>query len=377
MLNRVMLIAGEASGDLHGSGVVRELKSRFPELDVFGVGGDRMKSEGMDVVFHISKLSFMGFVEVVKNLGVIREVEQELEELLLARKPDVLVLIDYPGFNLRFARKAKAYGIKVLYYISPQVWAWHKSRVKKMKTLVDRMKVVFPFEMDIYEREGIKVEFVGHPLAERIGAATSRQEFYVQHGLDSSRKLLALFPGSRNQEIESILPTMSLAAEDVQAKLNVQVAIGVAPNLGKGPLRKWIFSDRKAVLVENATYDLMCHADAAVVTSGTATLETGWFGTPMVVVYKTSPLTYIIGKMLVDVNNIGLVNIVAGEEIVPELIQYDLTTQKLGALMERMLVDEAYATSMRDKLAIIKQKLGGPGASRRVVDGIVELANAA
>lgn len=372
-----MIIAGEASGDLHGSGIVREIKKRFPDLDVFGVGGDRMKREGMDIVFHISKLSFMGFVEVVKNLSVVREVEQELGELLLARKPDVVVLIDYPGFNLRFARKVKALGIKVLYYISPQVWAWHKSRVKKMKTLVDRMKVVFPFETDIYKQEGINVEFVGHPLAESIGATMSKQEFFKKFGLDPNRKLLALLPGSRSQEIESILPAMSLAAEDVQRKLNVQVAVGVASNLGTELLRKWIFSDRTTVFVENATHDLMCHADVAIVTSGTATLETGWFGTPMVVVYKTSPLTYLIGRMLVDVKNIGLVNIVAGEEIVPELIQYDLTSEKLVTLVERMFEDVAYARSLREKLAVIKKKLGGPGASQRVVDGIVELAHAA
>lgn len=214
MLGRVMMIAGEASGDLHGSGVVRELKSRLPAVDVFGVGGDRMKAEGMELVHHISGLSFMGFMEVLKNLSTINELGRKLEALLDARRPDVVVLIDYPGFNLRFAKKAKQLNIKVLYYISPQVWAWHKGRVKKMRSLVDRMKVVFPFEVEIYKNEGIDVEFVGHPLAESIGSQISRDEFFSVNGFDREKKLLALLPGSRKQEIENIFPTMLETAAD-------------------------------------------------------------------------------------------------------------------------------------------------------------------
>ncbi len=377
MLNRVMMIAGEASGDLHGSGVVRELKKAMPELDIYGVGGDKMAREGMEIVYHISRLSFMGFVEVLKNLRVIREVEQELEELLLSRKPDVVVLIDYPGFNLRFARKVKRLGIKVLYYIGPQIWAWHKGRVKQMRHLVDAMKVVFPFEVEFYAKEGVDVEFVGHPLAESINIGLSRQEFFEKWNLDPGKKLLALLPGSRNQEIEKIFPVMTLAAEDISRSGNVQTAVGVAPTLESSVLRKHTFSDTKMTFVTNATYELMKYADVALVTSGTATLETGWFCTPMVIVYKTSTLTYLIGRVLVDVKNIGLVNIVAGKEIVPEFIQNEMTPQVLEVAIGKILDDNRYAQAMRESLRIIKEKLGGPGASARVAQGVLKLASAA
>ena len=372
-LRRVMMIAGEASGDLHGAGVVREVKKRRPDADIFGVGGEKMKEAGMDIVYPISRLSFMGFVEVMKNLHVVRELERTLESLLRSRTPDVVVLIDYPGFNLRFARKAKRHNIKVLYYISPQVWAWHKSRVQRMRGVVDRMKVVFPFEVDIYQQEGINVEFVGHPLAERIGTSVPRERFFQRHGLDPAKKVLALLPGSRRQEIESIFPILLTTARRLKKELEVQVVVGVASNLGSSFLRAFLHDAADVTLVENATYDVMAYANAAIVTSGTATLETGWFGTPMAVVYKTSPLTYVIGRALVGVPHIGLVNIVAGEKIVPEFVQHELNVGNLVREMTRQLTDADYATTMRAKLSIIKKKIGEPGASGRVADGIIEL----
>ncbi|MBI5474780.1 MAG: lipid-A-disaccharide synthase [Ignavibacteriae bacterium] len=376
MTRRVLLIAGEPSGDLHGSGVVRELKKLSPDLEVFGVGGDKMKSEGMEIIYHISKLSFMGFVEVVKNLPTVRDVSRKLEDLLTKRRPDVVVLIDYPGFNLRFAKKVKQHGIRVLYYISPQVWAWHKSRVKSMRSLVDRMKVVFPFEVEIYKKENINVEFVGHPLAEKIGTQLSREEFFRRFGLTPDRKLLALLPGSRRQEIENIFPTMVAAARRLRRELNTQVAVGVAPNLGASMVKAFAAGD-EMTFIEHGTYDLMAHADAAIVTSGTATLETGWFGTPMSVVYKTSPITYVIGRALVGVPYIGLVNIVAGEKVVPEFVQHHLTAENLVREVTRQLTDNSYAAQMRQRLGAIKIKLGGPGASRKVASEILELGEAA
>jgi lipid-A-disaccharide synthase len=379
MLTRVMVIAGEPSGDLHGSGVVRALKKRLPNADIFGVGGDKMQSEGMDIVFHIAKLSFMGFVEVLKNLSVVNEVSTKLESLLETRRPDVVVLIDYPGFNLRFAKTVKRHGIKVLYYISPQVWAWHKSRVRTMRPLVDRMKVVFPFEVDIYRNEGINVEFVGHPLAERLGTSLTREDFFRKHKLDPGKKLLALLPGSRKQEIENIFPTMLAAATRLQDEMGIHIAVGVAPNLSATFLQSFADRAHSVVYVQHATYDVMAHADAAIVTSGTATLETGWFGTPMAVVYRTSPLTYLIGRALVDMPYIGLVNVVANdlqprEKIVPEFVQHDMTPEKLTVEMRRQLTDDKYAAAMRTKLAVIRTKLGSAGASEKVAEGIIELA---
>lgn len=377
MVKRVMMVAGEASGDLHGSGVVRALRRSAPGIEVFGIGGDAMRQEGMELVQHISSMSFMGFLEVVKHLSVIRGVERELKMLLESRKPDVVVLIDYPGFNLRFAASVKRAGIPVLYYISPQVWAWNRGRVKTMRRLVDRMKVVLPFEVDLYRAEGIDVEFVGHPIVERIGSSTSREEFFRNHRLHTGTKLLGLFPGSRMQELEHILPVMADVAAQVHERLGVQVGLGVAPNLGPDAVKKFLPADSGITLVENATYDLMNHADAAIVTSGTATLETGWFGTPMVVVYRTSPLTYFIGRLLVDVPYIGLVNIVVGNKIVPELLQGEMTPGHLFSAVNRLLTDDEYAREMRARLSVIRRNLGDPGASQRVADGVLALGSAA
>ncbi|MDH3251476.1 MAG: lipid-A-disaccharide synthase [Ignavibacteria bacterium] len=373
----MLIVAGEASGDLHGSGVVRELRKRIPSLEIFGIGGDRMRGEGMELLYHITAMSFMGFAEVVRNIRFIRSVEQRIARELSQRRPDVVVLIDYPGFNLRLARRARRAGIKVLYYISPQVWAWHKSRVHKMRSCIDTMKVVFPFEVDIYRDAGLDVEFVGHPLVEHIGSSLSREEFRRHYRIAPDKKLLALVPGSRAQEISTIFPTMIRVAENLRTALDVEVAVGVAPNLGVEALQAYLPQASPIRCVEHATYDLMAHADAAIVTSGTATLETGWFGTPMAVVYKTSPITFFIGRMLVDVANIGMVNIVAGKTVVPEFIQNEMTVANLEEAVGRMLRDQSYADHIRHELAVIKTKLGTPGASRRVAESIIRLAEAA
>ena len=377
MLERVMMIAGEASGDVHASRVIKELKKRRPSVEVYGIGGDNMQREGMELFYHSSSLSFMGFVEVAKHLSLIREVENRLEKVLDERPPDVLVLVDYPGFNLRFARKARRHDIRILYYISPQVWAWHKSRVKKMKSLVDRMKVVFPFEVELYKKEGINVEFVGHPLAESVRSTMTRSEFCDALRLDAGKRILGLFPGSRKQEIAKIFPTMIVAAAQLVQKHGVQVAVGVASNLGAGELKRFVPANSPVVLIENMTHELMQHADAAIVTSGTATLETGWFGTPMVVVYKASPISFFIGRIVVDIANIGLVNIVAGKTVVPEFLQNEMTVANLVAAIDRILTDDAYRHTMKVELSQIRKNLGQTGASTRVAEGIIELAEAA
>jgi lipid-A-disaccharide synthase len=370
------MIAGETSGDLHGAGVARSLRARRPEIDLYGIGGDAMQREGVELIFHCSRLSFMGFLEVVKNLPTVLRVERTLLRLLKERRPDIVLCIDYPGFNLRFARKAKARGIKVLYYISPQVWAWNRKRVKTIKEVVDRIKVVFPFEVEIYRAEGVDAEFVGHPIVERIGASCIRQAFFQRNRLDPSQKLLGLFPGSRRQEVDRILPLMLQAAEELRSGRPLQIAIGVAPNLGADLIRSHIPGDAHVTLVENATYDLMQYSDAAIVTSGTATLETGWFGTPMVVVYKTSGTSFLLGRLLVDVPYIGLVNIVAGRKVVPELVQGEMTRENLVQEVAPLLDDPARGNAMRRELAVIKSKLGGPGASDKVALAVIALGEA-
>jgi lipid-A-disaccharide synthase len=336
-----------------------------------------MEREGAELIYHCSDLSFMGFLEVVKNIPAILRVEKMLEGLLDLRRPDVVVLIDYPGFNLRFARKVKARGIPVLYYISPQVWAWNRGRVKKMRTLVDAMKVVFPFEVDLYRAAGIDVEFVGHPILEHIGVSATREDFAKRFGLDPTRRILGILPGSRRQEIRKILPVVASAAGRLAEGRDLQIVLGVAPNLQAAQVRELIPPEVNVTLVEQATYEVMCYSDAVIVTSGTATLETGWFGTPMVIVYRTSPVSYFIGRLLVDVPHIGLVNIVAGKKIVPELLQGDMTVENIVREVRMILDDRLESTAMRKELEIIQARLGDPGASGRVASAIVSLGERA
>jgi lipid-A-disaccharide synthase len=373
VVKSVMIIAGEASGDLHGAGVVRELKKANPSIDIFGVGGDRMQQEGMRLIYNVNELGFMGFVEVIKHLPVIRSMKNTLETVLRHKKPDVVLLIDYPGFNLRFAEIAKRSGAKVVYYISPQVWAWHRSRVKKMRGVVDTMLVLFPFEVELYRKEGIDVEFVGHPLLEVLKSELDRNAFRKKYGLVADKKILALLPGSRMQEIEKIFPEMLSAARTIAGQEGMEIVLAVAPTLQEEYFRT--FYDLSGIrIVKNAAYDVMQNADFAMVTSGTATLETGLFGTPMVVVYKTSWATYLIGRMLVRLKNIGLVNIVAGKSIVPEFIQRRAAAPILAREVLALLHDDEALATMKKELSAVRGKLGEIGASARVAQRILQMA---
>jgi lipid-A-disaccharide synthase len=371
---RVMMIAGEPSGDLHGSGVVRELKRRQSDCDVYGIGGDKMQAAGLDAIYHVRELAVMGFWEVIQHLPLLRSVERTLEALLKVRRPDVLVLIDYPGFNLRFARAARKQGIKIIYYISPQVWAWNSGRVRKMKGIIDKMLVVFPFEVELYRREGIDVEFVGHPLLEVLDEPQGRTEFCKRYGFDTKKTILGLFPGSRRQEVERIFPAMIGAARMLNKQLDVQVAVGVASMLEFDFVKSFVRNDFPLQLIQNATYDVMKNSDVALVTSGTATLETACFRTPMVIVYKTSWMTYLIGRLLVRIKNIGLVNIVADKQIVPELLQWQVTPQRLAARVAAMLDDATLRQEISNNLSVVKEKLGTRGASARVAETVFSMA---
>ena len=257
-----------------------------PSIEIFGIGGEKMKQEGMTLTYHVRELSFMGFLEVLRHLPLIRSVKRTLEQLLILKKPDVVLLIDYPGFNLRFARIAKKYGIKVVYYISPQVWAWKKGRVKKMPAIVDKMLVVFPFEEEIYRKVGVDVSFVGHPLLEELDVQFSRAQFCKRFSIDPSKKILALIPGSRRQEIKDLFSVMARSAGVLLQSENFEIVVGVAPNLGRELFDLYVPPNVPLHYVENATHEAMKYAELAIVTSGTATLETACFETPMIVVYR-------------------------------------------------------------------------------------------
>jgi lipid-A-disaccharide synthase len=369
---RIMIIAGEASGDAHGAGVVRELKRRRPDAEIFGIGGDKMRDAGMMLIYHIREMSFMGFVEVIRHLPLIRSVEKTLEQLLTLKRPDAVVLIDYPGFNLRFARIAKRHGMKVVYYISPQVWAWKKGRVKKMKSIIDKMLVVFPFEVPIYEKEKIPVEFVGHPLMEEMHTERNRTEFFNAFGLDKKKEFIAVIPGSRKQEIRKLFPVMLKAAVEL-AGTQKHVVVAMAPNMTREEYRIDVQDNAPVIFVQHATHEVMKYAEFAFVTSGTATLETACSGTPMVVVYKTSPITYWIARLVVRIKNIALVNIVAGKTVVPELIQGDVTVPNLVNEARGILAHPERLTAMKKELDSVREKLGHAGASAKSADAILAI----
>lgn len=368
-----MMIAGEASGDTHGAGVVRELKKRQPSIEIFGIGGEKMEQAGMALTYHVRELSFMGFVEVLKHLPLIRSVERTMEQLIVLKKPDVVVLIDYPGFNLRFARKAKKHGVNIVYYISPQVWAWKKGRVKKMRGVVDIMLVVFPFEEEIYRKNGIDVQFVGHPLLEELTVQFSRDQFCKRFGVDPGKKILALIPGSRRQEIANIFSVMARAAGQLQRNEQCEVVVAIAPHLHQTLFEMYLPPGVLLHYVENATHETMKYADLAIVTSGTATLETACFETPMVVVYRTSWITYAIARALVRIKNIGLVNIVAGKRIVPELVQGDVTVAKIVAIASELFHNADRRDRMKRDLSEVRGLLGAKGASANVATAILAM----
>jgi len=363
---RIMIVAGEASGDLHGSGVVRELKKLSPDCDIFGIGGDKMQAAGMQLIYHVRELSVMGFWEVWQHLPLLRSMQKTLEALLNVRRPDVVLLIDYPGFNLRFARIAHEKKIRTVYYISPQVWAWHSSRVRTMKKIIDKMLVVFPFEVDIYRKQGIDVEFVGHPLLEVLNEPQNKKDFCKRYELDPNRRILGLFPGSRRQELERIFPAMLGAARILHAQHDTQIAVGVSSVLEYEFVKSFARGDFPIQFIQHGTYDLMKNADVALVTSGTATLETAFYQTPMVIVYKTSFLTYSFGRFFIRIKNIGLANIVAGKRVVPEIIQRQATPQRLAQEALRMLDSESLRKTISEELSGVKKNLGTPGASKRV-----------
>lgn len=368
---RIMIIAGEASGDLHGAGVVKELKKRSENIEIFGIGGNKMQNASMQLIYHINELSIMGLWEVLKKLPTIRSVSKTLETVLIHRKPDAIVLVDYPGFNLRFAQKAHKLEIKIFYYIAPQLWAWHAGRIKKIKKYVDKVFIIFPFEEDIYKKVGVDVEFVGHPILDALEEPLSKDDFCKRYEFDKSKPIIGLFPGSRKQELLEIFPVMLRAAYLLETEKDVQIAVGVASVFEGDFIKSFLDENSNVKLLQNATYDLMKNCDAAIVTSGTATLETACYQTPMVIVYKTSWLTYVVGRLLVKIKNIGLVNIIAGKTVVPELVQGKVTAKNIFRETAKYLDDDKLRSETQIELKKIIKQLGSPGAASRVADRIL------
>lgn len=363
------IIAGEASGDLHGANLIRALVEKDSQAEFRMWGGDQMQVVGGTLVKHYRDLAFMGFVEVVKNLRTILGNIKFCKADILQFRPDVLVLIDYPGFNLRIAKWAKEQGISVHYYISPQIWAWHSSRVHGIKASVDAMYVILPFEQDFYRKYDFKAHFVGHPLLDVTPKFKASTGWKKKHDIPTDKEIIALLPGSRKQEIKSVLMTM---LQMVERFPEYHFVIAVAPSQKNRFYHQYILDrlKEKVSLVPNATYDILSEAKAALVTSGTATLETALFEVPQVVCYKGNALSYQIAKRLVNVNYISLVNLIMDKPLVKELIQQEFTADNLEQEL-RLILEPQKAQQIKSEYTILKQKLGNAGASKRTANLIV------
>ncbi|MDH4066265.1 MAG: lipid-A-disaccharide synthase [Acidobacteriota bacterium] len=374
-----MVSCGEPSGDLYAGALVRELRARDPQLQAFGLGGERLAGAGADLVADFRGLSVTGLTEALRVLPRSWSTYRRLLAAARERRPDVLVLIDYPDFNFRLMRAVKALGVPIVYYISPQLWAWRPGRMKTMQALVDRVLVIFPFEEAIYRRAGVDVQFVGHPLVELAAPTAAPATLVREFGLDPSRPTVALLPGSRSNELTRLAPVLVAASRRIDAAMpGVQFVVARAPHLSDAAFTP--FADAvtappalRTTIVEGRTDDVLSVCDVVLTASGTATVQTAIHGKPMVVLYKLSPVTYALGKPLAQVDMYAMVNLIAGRRIVRELIQDACTPKAVADEAVGLLADESRRHQMSDALADVMRALGGPGASGRAADAILDL----
>ncbi|MDD5722120.1 MAG: lipid-A-disaccharide synthase [Syntrophales bacterium] len=363
----IMIIAGEASGDLHGAHLVRAMLSINPGLRFYGVGGEAMEAAGVRLVAHSSEMAVMGVTEILPRLGFILKVRRDLRRSLKEAAPSLLILIDYPGFNLSLARFAHENRIKVFYYISPKVWAWRKKRIYALEKYVDRMALILPFEEEVYEGVDLDARFVGNPLLDTVKRKYPRGDAMKKFGLKEGVTTIALLPGSRKGEVTRLLPVMLSMANILKERIPaVQFVLPLAATLSldcvQGPVNG---QGVDITITQGDAYDVVGLADIAVVASGTATLETALLGVPMVIVYKVSPLSYLIGRMFVHVDYMGLVNLIAGREIVPELLQGEATPERMADQVVDILASRSRMGVMKRGLLEVGTMLGSPGASQR------------
>ena len=372
---RILISAGEASGDLYAGAVTRGIKQLNPEAEVFGMGGDCLREAGGEVLFDIKDHSLMGFVEVLKKLPDVWKLRNAFIDLMEKRKPDVLLTIDYPGFNMRLAKLAKERGINVVYFIAPQVWAWRPGRAADVAKVTDKIACIFPFECDFYKSYGADIEFIGHPLVDTVKPSLSRKEAEELAGKRTGHPLILLMPGSREMEIQRLLPVMLDAVKILKQKRpELDFAIPRAATIAKEILEDSVRQAGLNIrLIEGHNYDVMSVADLAIVTSGTVTLEAAMCGLGCEILYKSSPVSFWIAKRVVKIPNIGLPNIVAGRQIEPELLQDDCTPDKIASTALELLEPERFAQLQRD-LMEVKDKLGEPGAVKRVAELVLRMA---
>jgi len=362
----IMILAGEPSGDIHGGHLCREIKNLSPGIRLFGMGGPEMEDAGVELVYRIGNTGVMGFWEVYKEIGKYWKIFKNMVAVMEKRRPDAVILIDYPGFNIRFAKKAHRLGIKVYYYISPQLWAWGQWRIKKIRRSVDKMLVIFPFEKEFYNSHGIEAEFVGHPLIGTLNPDLSKDDCRKQLGITTS-PVIGLLPGSRKGEIEKILPILIKTAEIIREKLPESDFILPIASTEMRPLieDQLKHTPVKIKTREGRGEEIIAASDLLILASGTVTLEASLFLTPMIIVYRISFLSWIMGKILLKIPYIGLVNIVRGEKIVPEFIQYQAQPEKIAQTGLDIITQPGIRERMIGELKIVRDKLGRPGAAAR------------
>lgn len=372
---KIMFSAGEASGDTHGASVAKALREVYPSVEMFGMGGTLMDEAGVRIVYDIKNLGVIGLVEIVKSLPKFFKLRTYLKRIMMKERPDVLVCIDYPGFNMKLAEVAHQLGIPVLYYIAPTIWAWHSSRGKTIKKYVTKVASIFPFEAEAYAKYNCDVEFVGHPLVDIVHPTMSVDESMTYFNARAEAKRVLLMPGSRKQEVLSLLDVMLESGEKLlQSHEDVQFFLPRAHTIDRAELEAFIKERRVPVTItEDHTYDLMQICDVCLAASGTATLETAMMELPTILLYKVSPITYGIGKMVVNLTHVGLPNIIAGKEVIPELLQSDVSVDSIVEHMLPLLDDLKENEHMREELRTVRDKLGEPGAVKRVAELIYSL----
>jgi lipid-A-disaccharide synthase len=373
---RLLLSCGEASGDLYAGALTRALRALDPAIAVAGLGGPQFAAAGGRLVDDYRDLAVTGLTEAIAKLPRSLEARRRLVADAERHRPDALVLIDFPDFNFRLAPLVKRLGVPVIYYISPQIWAWRPKRLETIRRIADRVLVIFPFEEAIYRERGVPVEFVGHPLIDLATPAGDRRGFLTARGLSPDAPTVAILPGSRPNEVSRILPELVAAAERIAASVpRAQFVIARAPHLDDALFDVLRHRSLRAAIVEGDADTVLASADVALTASGTATVQTALHDTPMVIVYRVSPLTYRLLRRLVKVDAIGMVNLIAGERIVPELVQDAFTAEAVAAEAVSMLTDPARAASVRSGLARVRARLGGPGASHRAAQAIINVVN--
>lgn len=363
--SRIMVIAGEASGDLHGAHLAHALVKYFPKCNFYGVGGEYLRNEGVTLLSNSDELGVVGVSEVVKKLGIVISVFRRLSRFLKEQRPDLLILIDYPEFNLLLARVAHKNGIPIVYYISPQVWAWRSNRVKLIRRLITKMIVIFPFEQEFYKKHGVDVEWVGHPLVETVKSSLTKEEFCQQHALDPSHPIIGILPGSRESEVQRLLPVMIAAVERIREQQpNVQFVLPLASSLQTSNLFNNTLPPY-VQLVRQQTYEAVNAAELIITASGTATVEAALLETPMIITYIVAPLTYWLGKFFIKVPFIGMVNLIAGKQVAPELIQTMATPERITQEVLTLLQNPEKLAAIKQELRMVREKLGKPGAPDR------------